>query len=129
MARTKMESSDDMEGDAARITARRERLGMKKAELAREAKISRTTLGALEGGEGFQRSTLAKVERVLQRLEEEAGIDAPPLPDKDADLVTVEVQLQDGRIIRVVTKSSVNAERVAEQVVALLQRMPGQDHP
>lgn len=95
---------------------------MTKVELAREAKVARTTLNALERGEGVQRSTLTKIERALDRLEEEAGIGAPP-PTAVADLVTLEVQLPDGRIVRVVTNSSADANRVAEQVAALLQKM------
>lgn len=128
MVRKRAAQSGDMEeDDAARVTARRERLGMTKVELAREAHVARTTLNALERGEGVQRSTLTKIERALDRLEEEMGVSAPPVPDDSLDLVTLEVQLPDGRIVRVVTKSTADAGRVAEQVAALLQRMSAQD--
>lgn len=127
MARKKAEQSGGMDDDAARITARRERLGMTKVDLAREARVARTTLNALERGEGVQRSTLTKIERALERLEEEMGIHVPPVAE-EKELVTLEVQLPDGRIVRVVTNSSADAGRVAEQVAALLQKMADQDN-
>lgn len=127
MVRKRAAQSGDMEDDAARITTRRERLGMTKVELAREAHVARTTLNALERGEGVQRSTLTKIERALDRLEEEMGIGAPPPAGETSDLVTLEVQLPDGRIVRAVTKSTADAALVAEQVAALLQRMSAQD--
>ena len=51
------------EGD--RVRARRERLGMSKSDLAAEAKVNRNTLAAIEAGESFNRTTLAKIERAL----------------------------------------------------------------
>lgn len=123
MARTRSAQSGDMEGDGDRVRARRERLGMSKAELAREAGVSRTTLAAVERDEGIQRSTLTKVERALAGLEEEAGIGAPPAPDAEAREYTFELEMPDGRIARVITKGTAPPERVAEQLQAILRRM------
>lgn len=123
MARTKAEQSGDMEGDAERIRARRERLGISKAELAREAKVSRTTMNAMEAGEGFQRSTLTKVERALARFEREAGFEPPPQPAADEDVKVVEVELPDGRKARVTVKVSADPAEVTAQLAAILEWM------
>jgi transcriptional regulator with XRE-family HTH domain len=122
LARKKAEQSGGMEEDAERVRARRVRLGIPQAELAREARVSRTTLRAIEGGEGFQRSTLAKIERTLDELEHEAGLDVPPRRDEE-DLLTIEVQLPDGRLARVITKGTAPPERVADQVAAILRKI------
>lgn len=123
MARRKATESDAMEDDAARIRMRRERLGATKAELAREAGVSRTTVNAIESGEGFQRSTYGKLERALSAMEEEAGMNAPPPPPAEEDRLQIEVELPDGRKVRVTTRGSASAEQVAEQVAAILARM------
>ena len=78
MARLSREQSGDVSDDGERVKARRERLGMDKIDLAKEAGVSRDTLAAIEAGEGFRRSSLTKIEKALDRLEEEVGIDAPP---------------------------------------------------
>lgn len=123
MARKKAAQSGGVEDDAAQIRARRERLGISKSELAREAGVSRTTLNAVEAGEGFQRSTYVKIEKTLRDLEHEVGMDAPPPPGKDEGTVTVEVELPDGRTVRVITKGPASADLIADQVAALLQKM------
>jgi len=64
--------------DGDRVRRRRERLGIDKLHLAKEAGVSRETLAAVERGEGFRRSTLTKIERVLTALEEEAGFGTSP---------------------------------------------------
>lgn len=78
MNRLGREHLADMSEEGIRVRARRERLGMDKKALATEAQVNRNTLTAIEAGESFNRTTLAKIERALNRLEEEAGIDAPP---------------------------------------------------
>lgn len=96
---------------------------MSKAELAREARVGRHTLAAIEKGEGFQRKTLAKIERALVRLEQEIGVNVAPLRSDDDDLVTMEVELPDGRTARVISKGTASPERLAAQVAALLEQM------
>lgn len=78
MARLNREQSGDVSDDGDRVKARRERLGMDKIDLAKEAGVSRDTLAAIEAGEGFRRSSLTKIEKALDALEEEVGIDSPP---------------------------------------------------
>lgn len=70
--------SDDMSPDGERVRARRERLGMDKLHLAEQAGVSRETLAAIEKGQGFRRSSLTKIEKVLRELEQEAGL--PDIP-------------------------------------------------
>lgn len=84
-----------MSEEGIRVRARRERLGMDKKALAAEAKVNRNTLTAIEAGESFNRTTLVKLERALDRLEEEAGIDAPPparATEGDQDVVEFRVE-------------------------------------
>jgi transcriptional regulator with XRE-family HTH domain len=50
---------------------------MDKKSLAEESGVHRNTLSAIEEGESFNRTSLARIERALERLELEAGIDAP----------------------------------------------------
>lgn len=70
------------EGDEVR--ARRERAGLHKNELADLAGVSRETVAAIEAGEGFRRSSLAKIENALTAFEELHGITAPPRPTDPA---------------------------------------------
>lgn len=96
---------------------------MTKVDLAEEAGVSRHTVAAIERGEGFTRSSLTKIMRALDAVEVEQGKDAPPpgpLPD---DLITVEVQLKDGRIARVIAKSSAQPDRIVADVVARMERL------
>lgn len=70
--------ADVADDDAKHIRVRRERLGLDKKGLAELAGLNRNTLAAIENGESYNRTSLAKIERVLSQLEEEAGITAPP---------------------------------------------------
>lgn len=77
MARKRAEQSGVMRDDADRLRARMERLGISDSELAREAGVHRDTIGAIKQGQGFRRSSLTKLEKALDGLEREAGLDAP----------------------------------------------------
>jgi transcriptional regulator with XRE-family HTH domain len=55
------------------VRARQEHLGLSMVALAEAAGISRDTLSEIEHGQGFRRSSLTKIERVLNDAEEEAG--------------------------------------------------------
>lgn len=83
MARQDRTQSGLVSDDGARVKARRERLGMDKIDLAKEAGVSRDTLAAIEAGEGFRRSSLTKIEQALGRLEEEVGITSIPRAAED----------------------------------------------
>ena len=77
MSRLDKEHSGVMDTEGQRVRARRKWLGMTQDELAEEAHVNRDTLGAIEGGKGFRRSSLTKIEVALDRLEEASGKDAP----------------------------------------------------
>lgn len=77
MSRNELAQCGAMSNEGSRITERRERLGLNKSELAKEAGVHRDTLSDIEGGKGFQAATLAKIEETLSRREQEAGIGAP----------------------------------------------------
>lgn len=85
MARLGKEHLGDMSNEGTRVRDRRERLGIGKKALAELAGVNRNTLAAIEAGESFNRTSLAKLERVLDDLEEEAGIDAPPRAAAESD--------------------------------------------
>lgn len=82
------------------LRRRREKLGLSKSALAREAKVNRDTLGDIERGFGFQAATMEKLTRALDRLEAEAGFGVPsgpqPIGDPAERLVTFEVTDLDG---------------------------------
>lgn len=94
MARLGREHLGDMSDEGQRVKERRERLGMDKKELATEAGVNRNTLAAIESGESFNRTSLAKIERALERLELEAGLDTPTarVPPEGQDLVEFRVE-------------------------------------
>ena len=64
--------------EGASVRARRERLGMDIVELAAEAGVAKDTLGDGEAGRRKLRpATWGKITRALDRLEAEAGVNAP----------------------------------------------------
>lgn len=100
MAARNTANSSDVSDDGDRIRARRERLGVDKRHLAAEAGISRETLAAIEGGQGFRRTSLTKIERVLDRLEEEAGMtEQPPAPTNAPRMVVVRIKSEHGEVV------------------------------
>lgn len=93
MVRLGKEHLGDMSNEGQKVKERRERLGMDKKELATEAGVNRNTLAAIESGESFNRTSLAKIERALERLELEAGLDAPAAQaPTEQDLVEFRVE-------------------------------------
>lgn len=76
----------DMSDEGERVRQRRERLGLTQAQLGElaggaGAPIHRNTIRAIEDGLSGNRAKLAAVLRALDAEEQEAGIDAPPLPE------------------------------------------------
>lgn len=94
MARLGKEHLGDMSTEGDRVRERRERLGIDKKELAEAAGVNRNTLAAIERGESFNRTSLAKIERALDRLDIEAGLDAPPVRTSAADQDLVEFRVE-----------------------------------
>lgn len=121
MARQRAEQSELMGEDAERLRARRDRLGMSQSQLAREAGVNRDTVAAIERGQGYRRSSLVKLEKALDAIEEEAGVDAPP-PPKDP-LVEFEVHIAGEPEITVVARG----EGAREEITELLRRLRERD--
>lgn len=94
------EHSGDVGDEGERVKARRQRLGMHVTDLAREAGVNRNTLSALEAGSSFNRTTLTKVERVLDQSETECGL-GPPVPDTSGlpKVVVVRLKNKSGEVV------------------------------
>ena len=107
-----------MSNEGAQVKARRERLGMTIQDLAKEAAVSRDTLSDLESGtKDFRRLTLAKVQKALDRIEEEAGIDTPVVESTEEGLIEFEVEGD-----RVIVRGPVtNAVELAAMVARLIR--------
>lgn len=119
MARLDKEQSGVVSDEGEQVKARRERLGMDKVELAAAAKVSRDTLAAVERGEGYRRSTLTKIEAALERAEEEAGIDTPPVASASTDQDVVEFRVEGVLgVASVVVKGPVRDMRELEASIA-----------
>lgn len=123
MARLGREHLGDMSDEGERVTARRERLGMEKIELAKVAGVHRNTLAAIEAGESFNRTSLAKIERALDSLELEVGIHAPPARTSAADQDLVEFRVEGVMGVQaVVVKGPVKDVREFEGSIARILR-------
>jgi transcriptional regulator with XRE-family HTH domain len=125
MNRLGREHLADMSDEGSNVRARRERLGMDKKALAAEAGVNRNTLTAIEAGESFNRTTLAKIERALSRLEDEAGIDAPVAraTPGDEDIVEFRVEGVLG-VHSVVVKGPIrDIERFEDSIARILRQV------
>jgi transcriptional regulator with XRE-family HTH domain len=114
-----------MSDEGQRVRERRERLGVDKKELATAAGVNRNTLAAIEGGESFNRTSLAKIERALDDLEHEAGVDAPHATSSQNDgprLATFDVSGEGGFHI-IVSGPIEDADVLKRQVVDIIQAM------
>ncbi len=117
MARTDAGNSPFMGKDAERLRARMDRLGISDVELSRESGVDRGTISAIKRGQGFRRSTLARIENKLEELEHEAGLDAPP-PDEE-QVIEIQMQLPGEASATIVVRGPDAEERVAN----LLRRL------
>lgn len=127
MARLGREHLGGMSEEGDRVRRRRERLGIDKSSLAREARVNRNTLTAIEGGESFNRTTLAKIEKALDALELEAGIDTPPaqVAANEQDIVEFRVEGVMG-VQAVVVRGPVKDVREFEGSIARILRQVAQ---
>lgn len=130
MTRLGSEHLADMSDEGQRVRERRERLGVDKKELAAEAGVNRNTLAAIEAGESFNRTSLAKIERALDALELEAGVHAPPPGQQDSSprLATFDVSGEGGFHI-VVSGPVEDADILKRQVVDIIKAMRTEDDP
>jgi transcriptional regulator with XRE-family HTH domain len=80
-------------GRGSRVRARRVKMGISVKELAMRAGVDRGTLSSLEADDDRVRdTTIAAIERALDLLEQEMGMDAPgPDEEKAPGLVRFEV--------------------------------------
>lgn len=118
MNRLGREHLGGMSNEGAEVQARRENLGWDKVDLADAAQVSRNTIAAIERGDSFNRTTLAKIQRALDEAEAEAGINAPAAKSTEEGLVEFEV---DGS--RVIVRGPVaNADELAAMVADLIKR-------
>lgn len=125
MARLGKEQSGHMTAEiGARLRARRERIGWDVKRLAAEAGVHRTTLAALESGEGFRGTTRAKVEKALDEAEEAMGItDAPPAAEPaSSDLIEFEITGDPG--MRIVVRGPIaDHETLVGDVARLIREI------
>lgn len=124
MTRLGREHLVNMSNEGERVRARREHLGLDKVELAKAARVNRNTLAAIESGESFNRTTLAKLERALAAYELEAGVNAPDLNSaggSDEHLVEFRVEGVLG-VASVVVRGPVSDVREFEGSIARILR-------
>lgn len=123
MARLGREHLGDMSDEGQRVRERRERLGLDKKSLAEQAGVNRNTLAAIESGDSFNRSSLAKIERVLSDLEREAGIDAPPAKEEQRDLMEIRAEGVYGIQSIVVGGPVSDRDELVETIARLIERV------
>lgn len=129
MTRLGKEHLGDMSHEGESVKTRRERLGLDKKELAELAGVNRNTLAALEAGESFNRSTLTKVERALQELEDEAGYSARPVAGEAGQALAAQTRSQWPQDVQVfldvmgVYLSSMDDARRRQVIADLIQQI------
>jgi len=110
MARLSRDQLPDMGDEWKTIKERRDRHELSQEELGRlanpEHPIHRNTIGAMEKGASGHRAKMARVLKVLDDLDAEAGFDAPPLPAPDAkgaEVVEIEARIE-GDVVTYIAK-------------------------
>lgn len=124
----RLSAVDDDSG--ARIAQRREDLGMSVKSLAERAGIDRGVLTRIEKGQGARTTSVRLVERALDELEHEMGIDVPsvvaqPVGDPEGGLVEFTVEGHFG--VKAVVKGPIrDIDKLQEAVGRLIA---GMDRP
>lgn len=121
MARRLLAESAGMSDEGARIAERRARLGWTQDELATAAGVHRDTVGAIEGGAGFQAGTLIKINNALDEGEAEAGTNVPAVEEEGSGQLEVEVISRGG--LRVAARGPIGEPDALMEVVARLVHM------
>lgn len=123
--RLKRAQSADVADDGNRIRERRLRLGVPKLELARLSEVDRGTLANIEAGGHYRRESFQSVSDALSRLEEEAGVDAPPLqvtPTSEPGIVEFSVEGDFG--VKVVVRGPIaNVEDLERSVARIVSNI------
>lgn len=129
MARLGKEQSGHMTtNEGARLRARRERIGWDVKRLATEANVHRTTLAALEAGEGTRGTTRAKVEKALTAAEEEMGLSEmlPPESRSTIQAGLIEFEITGDFGVRVVARGPVADHAIlADDVTRIIRDIRG----
>jgi len=124
MARLSREQSGGMSSEVgARVRARRERIGWDVKRLAAEAGVHRTTLTALESGQGVRGTSRAKIEKALDDAEKEMGITDTPAAASasDSDLIEFEISGVFG-VERIVVRGPIADHEILAADVARIVR-------
>lgn len=108
------------QGTGESIRQRRTALGMTVKALAERAGVDRGRLAAIEDGATARPSTVGAIERTLDRLEEEMGMDAPA--EAEPRLATFDVSGEGGFHI-VVSGPVEDADTLKRQVVDIILAM------
>lgn len=127
MVRKRAEQSGVMSDDAQRLQARMDRLGITDSELSRESaddgpRVDRATVAAIRKGQGFRRDSLTRLERTLDRLETEAGLDAEE-PSAPAERTTFTARSGDAEVTVVVEGPVTDREALEASIVRMLTRI------
>ena len=111
----------------AEVLAALDRIAQQAGIDARPARLSTgsvgtrwDTAGAIENGRSFNRSSLTEIEETLSRIEEETGIDEPPLAAASDGPIEFEVIADSGA--RVIVRGMVAEAEALERSVACLVR-------
>jgi transcriptional regulator with XRE-family HTH domain len=130
MARRDAADSGAMDERQSQIKARREALGLSVKRLAQMADVNRGAIAAWEKGQGSRTDTLGRVLRVLDELEAEAGMDAPPATAeaRPEGLVRFEFDMPgEGNVHGFVEGPVSDSEELAEKVRAILRGSQSND--
>lgn len=107
--------------------ARRIRLGMSRADLAKRAHVDRETLARVEDGrDGARDTTIAAIERTLADLEEGAGMDDPEQTGNVVRFVVRGVYGADALIVEGPVDNIAELEASVDRIMRRLRS--GDDH-
>lgn len=120
MARKDAEQSAVMGDEGERVKSRRERLGMTKVQLGELSGVDRTTIWAIEEGQGFRMDSLAKIHRALDQAEADEGLHSDIPAGAGDSLVTFNIQMPDGGATVTVQGPVADADKIAESVRRML---------
>lgn len=112
--------SDTVTGED--IKRRRVAAGLDLAELAREARVSRTTLTNIEAGGSARDASFGKVLRALEEAEDEGG-DVRVVPSEPPEVEVIEFEVEGAFGVRVIkARGPITAhETLRNDVIAIIQ--------
>lgn len=120
------------ENVGARIAERREHLGMSVKALAERAGVDRGVLARIEAGGNARTTSVRLIERALDELEHEFGMDVPSVvaqPVGDADDGLVEFTVEGHFGVRAIVKGPIRNIDALKSAVADLIAGMDRSHP